>query len=104
MTPERKAEIRARCEAKGLTEGPWDNACYLYEGRKTHFMMALVSDSIARDHLGHGFINKQDADFAAHARLDLPEAMDEIDRLDWALKESQKAVGELIALVDRYAP
>ncbi len=71
MTPKQLEQIKARCEA--ATEGPWFDA----------------GNKIGAD--GHGiaeveFDEQADMDLCVHARQDLPDCLDEIERLEKACR------------------
>ncbi len=88
MTPERLAEIKARCEA--ATDGPWLDRGNCLEGQIEGYHLdfaqittvgfdseiALISsDQLATEQ------QVANGDFIAHARQDLPDCMAEIERL-----------------------
>jgi len=74
-TPEREAEIRARCDA--ATEGPWRYRPY------PTCVIAAPHEEVADIQAGN-----DDAAFIAHARQDLPDALAEIERLRALLAEA----------------
>jgi len=74
-TPERERKIRARCEA--ATPGPWE-----LDGE----VIVTLNEDCQRDEQDivaddSGIVTGEDADFMAHARADLPDALAEIARL-----------------------
>lgn len=88
MTPEQRTAARDRCEA--ATPKPWRAAeykGYVIPSHAEPYKVAQLGGTldnpgqIARtdEHLPH------DVDFIAHARTDLPAALDEIDHLEWLL-------------------
>lgn len=135
MTPERKDEIRARCEA--ATEGPWGwdvnlkyygmelesrkrggnivlsatrwgMSCGAFRFNVDGIMVRADDDSLAKvipgreHHAGWAReIRHPDADFIAYARLDLPEAMNEIDRLESIPKLDAKIDRIQVAMIKR---
>ncbi len=89
MTPERIAEIKARCEA--ATEGPWDSfdpcdrECATYcdpSGCKGHETgKHLLQGPEAYNFDAEIRVSVEDGAFIAHARQDLPDCIAEIERL-----------------------
>ena len=90
MTPERIAELRALCDA--ATPGPWyvnrikgytDNQIETTD--PAHVARKPWGHVVATTGLGAGDVSQQkferDSDFIAAARIALPEALDEIERL-----------------------
>jgi hypothetical protein len=73
----RKA-ARARCDA--TTAGPWE-----YQGRS---VVAPVNES-PYDQVLSGAHWKPNAEFAAHARTDLPASLDLLDRCEAALRKAR---------------
>lgn len=71
-TNERHEAARARCEA--ATEGPWDDQP---DWTGTARIVLNADDEILWD----GLVGDPDGPFIAHARTDLPDALDEIERL-----------------------
>ena len=73
-TNERHEAARARCEA--ATEGPWDDQ----PNRTDTARVVLDGDGeVLWD--AAGLMADADSEFIAHARTDLPDALDEIERL-----------------------
>ncbi len=89
MTPERLKEIKARCEA--ATEGPWlrhENAEYMFTVFVANTSIAETSRCNLR--------NKQklfNAEFIEHSRQDLPDCLDEIERLKDLVKAAYREGG-----------
>ena len=91
--PELKA-IRQRCDA--ATEGPWErynNEVCNIRGKGTSCIVSTHRWGAGRyrDHLKcHGDLPEQEhqdnCDFVAHARQDIPDLLDEIERLEKLLK------------------
>ena len=90
MTPERIAELRALCDA--ATPGPWyvnrirgypDNQIETTDS--TYVARKPWGHVVATTGLGAGDVSQQkferDSDFIATVRTALPEALDEIERL-----------------------
>ena len=91
MTPERLAEIRKRCEA--ATKGKWRHGFtdrsgvaeedayggYIMQRKKSpaHVIRGGTDDW----GIPVGVLKKEDGDFIAHSRTDIPDLLDEIDRL-----------------------
>lgn len=82
MTPEQLAEIKARCEA--ATEGPWEIyvpkqsngwARLVPSGDREHDIMTCYSCVYPLD------MDKNNADFIAHARQDIPALLEYIATL-----------------------
>lgn len=119
MTPEERKEARARCEA--ATPGPWhyypcgdkSNDCLLGvafgdkgehpppgkvelhpydEKRHDYEMDKYTLDPVIASCEDHADYN--DFDFIAHARTDLPAALDEIDRLEKAIRKHRDYRGD----------
>lgn len=83
------AAARARCNA--ATGGPWVS----WHGEPTRGALEHAGvQRIGREgvaSIARAYVGKYDAEFIAHARTDLPAALDEIDRLTAAMdKERQK--------------
>jgi len=70
VTPEETKEMRERCEK--ATAGEWESDYYAIWLRST---IPIVTERLAT------FKKIEDAVFCAHARTDLPLALDEIERL-----------------------
>lgn len=91
MTKERMEEARARCDA--ATKGPWEafnNGRIVV--RQAPGSISTISDfsfCTANDN------SDNDAAFCAHARQDLPDALDTIDKLE---KKNASLRAELYAL------
>lgn len=113
-TPERHAEARKRCEvatAGPWARGGWGGQCHMPEhvakghpgGGKckydTYFAESddhheLVSRSVENslvagnyEYDAGGIVGEADSDFIAAARTDLPDALDEIERLRTGIRE-----------------
>lgn len=70
------AAIKARCEA--ATPGPWRGDCFLYDSEG--------NDLLFGNGAGIGvFCEDADAQFAAHAREDMPRLVAEVERLQAVL-------------------
>jgi hypothetical protein len=81
MTPERLAEIEARAEA--ATAEPWTASGYdVYETRSAH-----------GDVVAEAGLSGTDAEFIAHARVDVPDLVVEVRRLRGWLDELELAAG-----------
>lgn len=81
MTPEQRAEIRARAEA--ATEGGWG-----FDGLNGNGSYYVVSD-------GHEYVVadgliEEDAVFIAHARTDVPALLDALDAAEAAVERLQE--------------
>ena len=90
MTQKRLKEIGARCEA--ATGGPW----LRHENVECMFTVFVANTSIAETSRCN-LRNKQkllNAEFIAHARQDLPDCLDEIERLQQELS-LEKANAEM---------
>lgn len=87
MTPERRAELRALCDA--ATAGPWT---------MDEEFFSLWSDSLllaATESSGLTFTDdKANARFIAAARTELPTALDALDAADRTLAELRGLCGE----------
>ena len=72
MTPQRIAEIEAR--AKAATEGPWgynkESASVWWPAPETAYSPQVCA-----------YIGKEDGEFCAHARQDIPDLLVEMKRL-----------------------
>lgn len=79
MTPAERAAARARCEA--ATPGPWESV-YHHEAKWPRVRLVYAPDQ--RTILAYVESDKlhPDAELVAHARTDLPAALDEIERLE----------------------
>lgn len=73
MTPERLQEIRKRCDK--AVEGPW------FTGGPNDGGLTSIEDGRCRG-LYTIYAETHEADFIAHARTDVPELLDEIERLE----------------------
>lgn len=95
MTDKELAEIRARCEA--ATKGPWVEC---RNGGGDDFLYSIDSEPtglpIVKADCGVYPPEKEDADFIAHAREDIPKLLAEVERL-------RKQVAELDAECDDLA-
>lgn len=79
-THERGKEARARCDA--ATEGPWDIFHICSPAGESHRIYADCKDGdIAHIPKEWRARNQGNGPFIAHARTDLPDALDEIERL-----------------------
>jgi len=90
VTKDEQAAARARCEA--ATQGPWQNGSGRFVYRPGAGEQAL--------HLGP----LSDVDFIAHARTDLPTALDHIDALEAEnarLKRENEALKATIESTER---
>ncbi len=90
MTPEQRQAARARCEA--ATPPPW-------EWRAEDAEMASTADA---DELVFGNTGRsrsdptdEDGDFVAHARTDLPAALDALDAADTRIAELEAMIKQL---------
>ena len=82
MTPERLQEIKARCES--ATGGPWEYLCDT--SNRGHILYGdperdLVYCPSCSRRYGAQFIGTKDGPFVAHARQDLPDCLEEIERM-----------------------
>jgi hypothetical protein len=88
------AAIRARCEA--ATDGPW-----LIDSLESGEYGLFIDRDPDAERLGcggrqvAGWLTEANAEFIAHARADLPAALDEIERLRAALDEARAEVERL---------
>lgn len=111
-TQEREAAARARCDA--VPKGPWETGGSIYEtvdwevaaryakgadGRQT---IALIVGGL-EDEDARKIRDRDLAEFFAHARTDLPDALDENERLreelriaenSWNFEEGKRIIGE----------
>ena len=103
MTSQQLEEIRARCEA--ATPGPWVAEVKTLYG---------VSVSMPTENRYYDIrTNKHDADFIAHARQDIPDLLDEVERLNIIIQglESLRpiqlgrvAAAQMIDAIEKGAP
>ena len=77
MTPERLQEIKARCEA--ATEGPW--GLFKEAGADIIGNTEIIILEICCGIRTHATLREFNTDFIAHARQDLPDCLDEIERM-----------------------
>lgn len=88
MTSEERQAARARCEA--ATSGKWEVGPDSEDPRSRVIHMGI------RSIVSEGqILHVEDAEFIAHARTDLPKALDEIDRLEACLLS---LCGQIMAL------
>lgn len=82
-TDERHEAARARCEA--ATDGPWESCGGAIEGGPTSGRDVVTTEvdcmSYCYGGTGRGVERPEDREFIAHARTDLADALDEIERL-----------------------
>lgn len=82
-TNERHEAARARCEA--ATDGPWESCGGTIEGGPTSGRDVVTTEvdcmSYCYGGTGRGVEHPEDREFIAHARIDLPALLDEIERL-----------------------
>jgi len=98
MTPERLAEIRERCERVGLKDGPWrvaqvkgfGGSVFLF-GPEPEPWCPIADLSGAGD---------QTTDFIAHARQDVPDLLDEVERLKREIEDMKLDHKEEMTLYD----
>lgn len=91
IPPSRLAAMRARTEA--ATRAPWTIA----SGRHGRY---IDHEIIGPPRGAHGGFFKRDAEFIANARIDLPDALDEINRLRTRVGELEGDAAFLEALRD----
>jgi hypothetical protein len=108
VTAKRIADIRARVEA--ATPGPWERGIYdghasvrvkdTYKPVAEHVCCDTYEDvSIdgyrytAKDCSRGGPMNRQDADFVANARADVPWLLDRLERAEALLRRMQPLLG-----------
>jgi hypothetical protein len=96
MTAERLAEIKRRCEA--ATQGSWtkkDNNAY----QASCLIFASDGNQIAQvanwQNAGFNIDADKNAEFIAHARQDIPDLLDEIERLTRERNAAVKDLNEL---------
>jgi hypothetical protein len=77
-TPERHAQAKARCEA--AADGPWDVDSPFSD---SPYVVAVTdpADALSNYAIVAKLQETNDANFIAHARTDLPDALAEIERL-----------------------
>jgi hypothetical protein len=94
VTKEERAAARARCEA--ATEGPWEQThsvsregpgCLVHHQAKTGAPWTICQWTVCQCINTPKNNAVRDATFVAHARADLPAALDEIDRLEALLRK-----------------
>ena len=103
MTEEQIKAARARCDA--ATEGPWDfDTEFFNDGPGSNWTVYPEHDDEHQIALVNGKMNGAgDAEFIAHARTDLPRALDEIDRLREELAACIETSGELLDANSKHA-
>lgn len=105
LTTEELTAMRARCEA--ATAGPWAPAHRTYNaGWRSDGVMAPSHDVLMASNAACAYrASDADTEFIAHARTDLPAALDEIDALtaerDRAVLERNAAFNEVSNQVER---
>lgn len=96
-TPEREAEVLARCEA--ATEGPWEkreNIPYTYDG-VVIFSGRWESNYTVGRWANRKYLNTpNNVDFIAAARTDLPDAIAEIRRLRGVIADIEADIPEFV--------
>lgn len=88
ITPERRKEIKARIEA--ASSGPWksdygERVAIDFPTPEEYDSSKAVYDAGKYSAYGlipHGIVHKNDADFIAHARQDIPDLLETIDELE----------------------
>ena len=90
-----RAAARARCEA--ATEGPWitDDEHSYHDPAFVYPAVALYTDAICTMHMSSAPNWREDRDFIAHARQDLPAALDELDVKDAEIERLRGALEEI---------
>jgi len=94
MTSLRLQEIRARAEA--ATPGPWTE-----NPNWPGCIHGPNGENVASDGDFSGVHDANDSDFVANARTDIPDLLDEIDRLQ-ALLKAERAWGKHCSTIDAY--
>jgi len=90
-TREREADAQARCDA--ATEGPWERDLFyvtaaLDDGRQGGEVIIQCAPTVKKHRDSER--DSINAAFIAHARTDLPDALDEIRRLQKELWRKEK--------------
>lgn len=96
-TKERHEAARARC--KGATTGPWKQdrmvnvganwmICDCGDGDEIKNSYIVTTDNVPCSQTGGGCA-EGDSEFVAHSRTDLPDALDEIERVTEKLTKAQ---------------
>ena len=87
LTKSELDEIRARCEA--ATPGPWHGNVFGYGGVHILWGSVYMGDGeLVR--IGHN--ESSNADFVARARQDVPDLLEEVERLRAALRQVESHV------------
>lgn len=100
IEPEYLEEIKAR--AKAATEGPWTNRAEGFRedsewGQIIHYGIngvAEISESMDSDpyHVHLETMSREDAEFIAYARTDVPALVAEVERLQELVEEKEAAL------------
>ncbi len=100
LTPERLAEIKARCEAITMGEGDWHRMKYDDGSLMPDYISAgQTKEGYSLDVIISECEKVENVEFIVHAPTDLPALIVEVERLQ-PLVESQPT---LLDLVERYA-
>lgn len=100
MTWDAAKHRAARERANVATKGPWDyerGGCFIWSIQKSEQLPGRSDPWICGDDAPY---REEDAAFIAHARTDLPEALDAIEERDRLLRECVPAVEALIGWID----
>lgn len=104
MTPEQQAAARARCEA--ATDGPWLESWIMmllrHVGKNCSFMFEdlLDSDKIPGYHYRKETKECADSKFIAHARTDLPSALDALEKAESEVARLERGNAGLKSEID----
>src|SRR5690554_5668574 len=101
-TPERHAEVKARCEA--ATKGPWVDRPHVGNFPSGRFVIEAPSvENRLIAEMRYSAVKESRADesvanaeFITRARTDLPDALKEIERLTAELRDAYGAMNEAI--------
>lgn len=99
MTPEQRAEIRARADA--ATDGPWRQTRWADQSTAGRDCIASTNGyEIIR--VARACLRDADAAFIAAARTDIPDLLDDIERLEAEVERLRAKVERVDALVETW--